>query len=99
MQTRVEPDQRGMISGVESALTKLGSWDALQNRIVFGGDVAGVLAYARRGEVAAAIVYKTETLGIADIAIFEEASDHGAGVAPAPITGEPCTDHSSRKRS
>src|SRR5262245_19749299 len=46
------------------ALKKLGKWDSLQKRVVYGGDVAAVLAYARRGEVAAAIVYHTEILGI-----------------------------------
>lgn len=65
----------------KQALQKLGSWDALQDRIVFGGDVAGVLAYARRGEVAGAIVYKTETQGIADIVVLDEASDEYAPTA------------------
>ena len=65
----------------KQALQKLGSWDKLQDRIVLGGDVAGVLAYARRGEVAAAVVYKTETQGIADIVVFEEASDEFAPTA------------------
>lgn len=71
-------------------LTKLGKWDALQGRLVFGGDVAAVLAYARRGEVAAAIVYKTEVSGIDDVVLFEEAAGEGA---PRPeivvaVTGE-----------
>lgn len=54
-------------------LTELGHWEALRDRIVLGGDVAAVLAYARRGEVAAAIVYRTETHGISGIAVFDEA--------------------------
>lgn len=65
----------------KQALQKLGSWDALQDRIVLGGDVAGVLAYARRGEVAAAIVYKTETAGIADVRILDEATGEWAPTA------------------
>jgi molybdate transport system substrate-binding protein len=56
------------------ALEKLGKWSAIQGRVVFGGDVAAVLAYARRGEVAAAIVYKTEIRGIEDVALLAEAS-------------------------
>lgn len=63
------------------ALQKLGSWDALQDRMVFAGDVAGVLAYARRGEVAAAIVYETETSGIADITVLDRASGEWAPTA------------------
>jgi molybdate transport system substrate-binding protein len=54
-------------------LEKLGKWSALQGRMVLGGDVSAVLAYARRGEVAAAIVYKTEVRGINDVVIFDEA--------------------------
>jgi len=56
----------------QEALEKLGKWAALKDHLVFGNDVAAVLAYARRGEVAAAIVYKTETRGIGDIALLEE---------------------------
>ena len=40
--------------------------------------VAAALAYARRGEVAAAIVYRTETRGIGNIVVLDEA----AGWAP-----------------
>jgi molybdate transport system substrate-binding protein len=57
----------------KSALQQLGKWDPLKGRLVFGGDVAAVLAYARRGEVAAAIVYKTDLRGIDDVALFDEA--------------------------
>jgi molybdate transport system substrate-binding protein len=56
------------------ALQRLGKWDALAGRIVLGGDVAQVLAYARRGEVAAAIVYRTEIRGLHDIKLLDSAS-------------------------
>jgi molybdate transport system substrate-binding protein len=55
------------------ALQKLGVWEGLQGRLVLGSDVGAVLAYARRGEVAAAIVYKTDIQGITDVALFDEA--------------------------
>lgn len=56
------------------ALRKLGVWKALApDHLVYGGDVGAVFSYVRRGEVAAAIVYPTETRGIDDIEIFEEA--------------------------
>lgn len=57
----------------KAALEKLGKWSAIQGRVVFGGDVAAVLAYARRGEVAAAIVYKTEIRGIEEVRLLDEA--------------------------
>ncbi len=56
----------------QAALEKLGKWAPLQSRFVYAADVAAVLAYARRGEVAAAIVYKTETHGIADVVTLDE---------------------------
>jgi len=56
------------------ALEALGKWDALKDRLLFGGDVAAVLAYVRRGEVAAGIVYATEVRGLDDIVLLEEAS-------------------------
>jgi molybdate transport system substrate-binding protein len=57
----------------KAALEKLGKWHAIQGRVVFGGDVAAVLAYTRRGEVAAAFVYKTELRGIDDVTLLDEA--------------------------
>jgi molybdate transport system substrate-binding protein len=62
-------------------LTSLGIWEALQGRLVLGGDVAAVLTYARRGEVAAAIVYRTEVRGVDDVVILDEAR---GPMAPRP---------------
>lgn len=59
-------------------LRSLGEWDALEGRLVLGGDVAAVLAYARRGEVAAAVVYRTEVRGIDDVVVLDEARGPGA---------------------
>lgn len=69
----------------KAALQKLGKWDAIQGRLVFGGDVAAVLAYARRGEVAAAFVYKTEIRGIGDVVLLDEAE--GAWVPRVEVVG------------
>lgn len=55
-------------------LQKKGVWDALQGRLVLGSDVAAVLAYARRGEVAGAIVYRTDALEVADVVVLDEAT-------------------------
>jgi molybdate transport system substrate-binding protein len=65
-------------------LEKLGKWSALQGRVVLGGDVSAVLAYARRGEVAAAIVYRTEIRGIEDVVLLDEAK---AGAPRVEIVG------------
>jgi molybdate transport system substrate-binding protein len=59
-------------------LTALGKWGALSGKLVLGGDVAAVLAYARRGEVAAAVVYRTEVRGIADVVVLDAARGPGA---------------------
>jgi molybdate transport system substrate-binding protein len=55
-------------------LQALGSWDALKGHLLLGGDVGAVLTYARRGEVAAAIVYATEARGLTDIVVLDEAT-------------------------
>jgi molybdate transport system substrate-binding protein len=65
----------------KQALEKLGKWDALAGRVVFGGDVGAVLNYARRGEVAAAIVYRTEVQGLDDVQVFDQASGDWAPTA------------------
>lgn len=54
-------------------LKRLGQWQALDKRLVLAGDVSAVLAYARRGEVAAAIVYATEVRGIDDVVVLDRA--------------------------
>lgn len=56
------------------ALEKLVLWDKLQNRIVLGANVAAVLAYLQRGEVALAIVYRTEVQGAAGIKVLDTAT-------------------------
>jgi molybdate transport system substrate-binding protein len=67
------------------ALEALGKWDALKDRLLFGGDVAAVLAYVRRGEVAAGIVYATEARGIEDVVVLEEASGPWAPLADVVV--------------
>ncbi len=66
-----------------TALKSLGAWDAIQPQLVYGGDVAMVLAYARRGEVAAAVVYGTDMHGIEDVVVIDEAAGDWA---PTPET-------------
>ncbi len=78
------------------ALQGLGSWDALQNRIVFASDVAAVLAYARRGEVAAAVVYRTDAAAIPDVTLVDTAAWQGA---PRPEVIGAATTESPRARA
>jgi molybdate transport system substrate-binding protein len=55
------------------ALQRLGKWEALRGRIVYGGHVGAVLSYVRRGEVAAAIVYGTEIRGVGEVVLLDRA--------------------------
>lgn len=59
-------------------LLRLGQWDALKGRLVLGGDVSAVLAYVRRGEVRAGVVYRTEVRGISDAAVVDTATGPAA---------------------
>ena len=65
----------------KSALQQLGKWDGLEDRLVYGGDVSAVLAYARRGEVAAAIVYSTEAAQFGSVVVLDEARGDWAPAA------------------
>lgn len=58
----------------KEAFEKLGKWDKLSGRLVYGGDVGAVLNYARRGEVAAAVVYRTDVIGIVDVIVLDQGS-------------------------
>lgn len=60
------------------ALQNLGVWDAIQDRLVFAGDVAGVLTYTQRNEVDAAIVYHTEVVTAEQVQVFDIAEGQWA---------------------
>jgi molybdate transport system substrate-binding protein len=62
-------------------LRALGKWDEVQMRAVTGSNVAAVLAYVRRGEATAGIVYATELRGVTDVVVLDVA--HGP-LAPRP---------------
>jgi molybdate transport system substrate-binding protein len=67
----------------KSYLTALGEWDALQDRIITGSNVAAVMVYARRGEAAAAIVYRTEVREAPDLVVLDVA--HGKDAPHATV--------------
>ncbi len=56
-------------------LETLGEWDALQPHLVFGGDVAGVLALAKQGRARVAVVYRTDARGAAPLVVLDEPAD------------------------
>lgn len=78
-------DPRSVPAGAyaEVVLRAAGSWEALQGRLVHGGDVSMVLAYARRGEVDAAVVYETDVRGIGDVVVLDRADTPRAEVVGA----------------
>lgn len=57
----------------KQVLQALNKWDAVRDRMVFAGHVAAVLQYARRGEVAAAIVYSTDVIDVEDVVVLDRA--------------------------
>lgn len=63
-------------------LQALGSWPAVKQRTVYAANTAAVLAYARRGEVAAAIVYDSDLLGVDDMLLLDRARP---GLATQPL--------------
>lgn len=59
----------------QETLTKLGLWDTVKDKAVYGKDVTSVLTYVERGEVDAGIVYKTDALGSQDVVIAATAEE------------------------
>src|SRR4029077_20208762 len=58
-------------------LKEAGIWDKLENHFVYGEDVRQVLAYAARGEVDTAFVYRTDARGSKTVRVAVD-------VAPVP---------------
>lgn len=56
----------------EQLLRALGSWDAVRGKLVLGADVASVVAYVRRGEVAAGLVYWSDVHDLEDVTCLAE---------------------------
>jgi len=56
-------------------LETLGAWPALQDRLIFGGDVAGVLALAKQGRARFAIVYRTDLRAAAPLVALDTPVD------------------------
>ncbi len=65
------PDSAPVGSYARQALKELELWEDLQDRIVYAGHVAAVLAYVRRGEAAAGIVYRTDAQTADDVELLD----------------------------
>jgi molybdate transport system substrate-binding protein len=52
-------------------LQQVGSWDALQPRLLFGGDAAAVVALAQSGKAQVAIVYRSDGAQAAPLVILD----------------------------
>jgi molybdate transport system substrate-binding protein len=79
----------------EEALQRLGSWNSLQSRLVYGANVAAVLAYARRGEVDGAFVYATDARTARDVVVSDRARGNWA---PRPVVGA-ALPHDARREA
>jgi molybdate transport system substrate-binding protein len=76
------------------ALERLGAWAALEKRVVLGGNVAAVLAYVERGEVPAAIVYRTELQSAKGVVVLDTAKGEWA---PVPEVWASVTSSTKRR--
>src|SRR6185295_6261147 len=71
-----------------AALTSLGVWDAVANRIAAAENVRAALLLVSRGEAPLGVVYRTDALadpGVVIVDTFAESS-HPAIVYPAALT-------------
>lgn len=69
------------------ALTSAGTWEALQNKFVFGNNVRQVLSYIQRGEADAGFVYRTDALaGGKDVRIVTAMTGHKPVSYPIAVT-------------
>lgn len=73
-----EPSSVPVGEHARAYLERLGKWRAVSGRVVFGGNVGAVLSYARRGEAAAAIVYRTDAASGAEVELLDVAAGEAA---------------------
>ena len=71
------------------ALRHLGLWEALEPRLVYGGNVRTTLGYVESGNVAAALVYRTDATVSDRVSVAEilPADAHSLIVYPAVVVG------------
>lgn len=71
-----------------SALTSLGVWDSVANRLAPAENVRAALLLVARGEAPLGIVYRTDALAVPDVAVVDTfpAASHPPIVYPAAAT-------------
>ncbi|MEO2136725.1 MAG: molybdate ABC transporter substrate-binding protein, partial [bacterium] len=77
-----DPDTAPVGRYARDYLQALGIWPAVKQRAVYASSTAAVLAYARRGEVTAAIVYDSDLLTVDDLLLLDRARP---GLATQPL--------------
>ena len=75
----------------KEALTHLGLWHAFQSRLIYGTNVRATLGYVESGNVAAALVYRTDAAVSDRIAVVETlpGEAHSPIVYPAVVLAAP----------
>lgn len=56
-------------------LESLGEWSDVEPQLIYGGDVAGVLALAKQGRARLAIVYRTDARAAAPLVVLDDPPD------------------------
>lgn len=80
------------------ALTHAGTWDRLQNKLVFGNNVRQVLSYIQRGEADAGFVYRTDALaGGSDVRIVTAMTGHKPVCYPIAVTKDSASKDAAQK--
>lgn len=59
-------------SYAKTALTKAGSWDAIQNKISLGGNVTEVLSWVESGSAEVGLVYSTDAASSSKVTVLEK---------------------------
>lgn len=77
----------------KQALTSLDVWSAIEDKLVFGGDVRATMAYVETGNADAALVYVTDAAQAADLPIADVVppESHAPILYPAAIIDAPHT--------
>ena len=83
-----DPDTVPAGKYAKAALTKLGVWDAVANKIARAENVRAALAYVARGEASLGIVYETDAKAEAKVRTVDTfpADTHPAIVYPVALT-------------
>ncbi len=83
-----DPDSVPAGKYARSALSALGAWNAVANKLVLGDSVRSTLAFVSRGEAPLGVVYETDALIDKQVRIVDvfPANTHPAIVYPVAVT-------------